>query len=55
MHTEFSPVTLDTAPEDEAALREIASLLQGHCNDLMRDDPKAAVHKLNCALEILAG
>jgi hypothetical protein len=55
MHLEFSPITLDTAAEDEAALREIASLLQGHCNDLMRDDPKAAFHKLNCAIKILTG
>lgn len=51
---EYVRLTLYTASEDESTLREIVSILQEHCNDLMRDDPSAAIHRLEGAIQILA-
>ncbi|UKZ52774.1 hypothetical protein TrVGV298_006561 [Trichoderma virens] len=54
IRAEYVRLALDTVLENEAALREVASLLQGHCNDLMRDCPRAAIRQLRCAMLILA-
>ncbi|KAL7948348.1 HAD-like domain-containing protein [Trichoderma barbatum] len=54
MRAEYVRLALDTVPENEGALREVASLLQGHCNDLMRDYPRAAIRQLRCVMLILA-
>ncbi|KAK4064079.1 uncharacterized protein Triagg1_9235 [Trichoderma aggressivum f. europaeum] len=54
MRAEYVRLALDTVPENEGVLREVASLLQGHCNDLMRDSPRAAIRQLRCVMLILA-
>lgn len=54
MRVVYVRLNLYTASEDKATLREMVSLLQEHCNDLMRDDPGAAVHKLHGVMQILA-
>ncbi|KAL6904273.1 hypothetical protein GGI43DRAFT_432864 [Trichoderma evansii] len=54
MRAEYVRLALDTVSENEATLREVASLLQGHCNYLMGDYPKAAIRQLRCAMLILA-
>jgi putative hydrolase of the HAD superfamily len=54
MRAEYVRIALDTVSENEAALREVTSLLQGHCNDLMRDCSRAAIRQLRCAMLILA-
>lgn len=54
MRVVYVRLNLYTASEDKAALREMVSLLQEHCNDLMRDDPGAAVHTLHGVIQILA-
>jgi HAD superfamily hydrolase (TIGR01549 family) len=40
--------------ENEAALRDVAVLLQNHCNSLMRDYPRTAIRDLRFAMLILA-
>ncbi|UKZ78571.1 hypothetical protein TrVFT333_006317 [Trichoderma virens FT-333] len=54
IRAEYVRLALDTVSDNEAALQEVASLLQGHCNDLMRDCPRAAIRQLLCAMLILA-
>ncbi|KAM5349589.1 hypothetical protein ACJ41O_006094 [Fusarium nematophilum] len=51
---EYPRLALDVDLENEAALREVASLLQGHFNDLMRDYPRAAIRQLRSAVLVLA-
>ncbi|KAH6869757.1 HAD-like domain-containing protein [Thelonectria olida] len=51
---EYVSLALDANPETQATLRRVAELLQGHCNDLMRDYPRAAIRQLRAATLILA-
>ncbi|KAL7900208.1 HAD-like domain-containing protein [Trichoderma sp. SZMC 28014] len=43
---EYMRLTLPIVSEDEDTIREIISILQEHCHDLMRDDPNTAIHRL---------
>jgi hypothetical protein len=54
IRAEYVRLALDTNSVNEAVLREVASLLQGHYNDLMRDYPRAAIRQLRSAMLILA-
>lgn len=53
MRVEHVRFVLDTDSENEAALRAIASLLQGHCNYLMIGHPGRAIFQLRHAMSIL--
>jgi hypothetical protein len=51
---EYAQLALPADSENEAALRDVAVLLQSHCNNLMRDDPRAALNDLHSAMLVLA-
>jgi hypothetical protein len=51
---EYARLALAADSENEAALRDVAVLLQSHCNNLMRDYPRAALRDLRSAMLILA-
>jgi len=51
---EYAQLALAADSETEAALRDVAVLLQSHCNNLMRDNPRAAVYDLRSAMLVLA-
>jgi len=51
---EYAQLALTADSENEAALRDVAVQLQSHCNNLMRDNPRAALHDLRSAMLVLA-
>ncbi|KAM0208988.1 hypothetical protein ACHAPQ_011996 [Fusarium lateritium] len=54
IRVEYMRLALDADSANEAVLRQVASLLQGHCNDLMRHYPRVAIRQLRSAMLILA-
>ncbi|KAK8091026.1 haloacid dehalogenase- type II [Apiospora phragmitis] len=51
----YQQLSLNIEPGCGDILRRVATLLQAHFNDLMRDYPRAAVRNLRCAMLVLAG
>jgi putative hydrolase of the HAD superfamily len=51
---EFERIDILVQSESETVLLDVATLLQIHCNDLMRDYPRAAVRNLRFAMLNLA-
>ncbi|POR35134.1 Uncharacterized protein TPAR_04682 [Tolypocladium paradoxum] len=51
---QYVRLALAADSENEAALRDVAALLQCHCNNVMRDYPRAALRDLRSAMLIVA-
>jgi hypothetical protein len=54
IRAEYASLTFPTDCGNEATIEELARLLQVHCNDLMRDYPRASVRNL-CAAMLTLG
>lgn len=50
---EYTCLTVETTPANEKTIREVATLLQSHCNDLMRDYPRSAIRNLRAIVLVL--
>ncbi|KAL4781731.1 HAD-like domain-containing protein [Aspergillus varians] len=50
IRADYVSITLAMDSGNEAIVREVVGLLQVHCNNLMRDYPRAAVHNLRAAM-----
>jgi hypothetical protein len=50
IRAEYASLTFPTDSWNAATIEEVARLLQVHCNDLMRDYPRASVRNLRAAM-----